>query len=132
MGEIVVEIEVANPHDLVWSESGIDQGADVRRRRIPATVDPNAMMLALPAETIEALGLQDEIADWRHSGYPVANAISVRAGGRSMSGNCLVLPAGERAVVGQIVMRMMDLVVDEESQELVPHPESRNGPRMRL
>ena len=132
MGEIVVEIEVANPHDLVRAESGLDRGADVRRLRIPATVDPNAMMLALPAETIAALGLQDEIADWRHSGYAVVNAIAVKAGGRSMGGNCLVLPAGERAVVGQTVMRKMDLVVDEESHALVPHPESRNGPRMRL
>ena len=132
MGEIVVEIEVANPHDLVRAESGLDRGADVRRLRIPATVDPDAMMLALPAQTIEALGLQGEIADWRHSGYPVVNGVSIKAGGRSTGTNCLMLPAGECAVVGQTIMRMMDLVVDEESGSLVPHPESRNGPRMRL
>ena len=125
MGEIVVDVEVANP----W---GVDRDADALRVRIPAVVDPDAMMLALPEEVIAALGLQDDIADWRHSGCPVVNAVLVEAGGRNSHTNCLVLPTGERAVIGQTVMRAMDLVVDEESHALVPHPESQGGPRMRL
>lgn len=131
-GEIVVEIEVANSHDLIRLDSGIDRSAGVRRLRIPAIVNVGEMMLALPEETIEALGLRDEITDWLHSGYPVANAVRVEAGGRSMDSNCLVLPTGANAVVGQTVIRMMDLVVDEETHTLVPHPESHDGPRMRV
>ena len=132
MGEIVVEIEVANSHDLSRVDSGIDRSASVRRLRTPAVVNVGEMMLALPDETIEALGLRDEITDWRHSGYPVANAVRVEAGGRSMDSNRLVLSAGTSAVVGQTVIRMMDLVVDEETHTLVPHPESHDGPRMRV
>lgn len=132
MTEIQVEIDLANPYDLAGVELGVDSAVNVRRARIPAIVDASAMMLALPEETVAALGLQGEIADWRHSGFQVANAVMIQAGGRSMATNCLVLPVGERAVVGQTVMRVMDLVVDEESRSLVPHPESRNGPRIRL
>ncbi len=126
-----VEIELVNGRDCISAECGLLAENAVRRLRLRVLVDPAQIMTALPEELIAALGLQDDIADWRHSGYPVVNGVLVEAGGRSSPTSCLVLPTGERAVVGQTVMRAMDLVVDEDAHALVPHPESHGGPRMR-
>lgn len=128
----LVEIDLANGRDCVSADCGLLAEDEVRRLRLRVLADAGRIMTALPEEVISALGLQDDIADWRHSGYPVVNGVLVEAGGRSSPTSCLVLPTGEGAVVGQTVMRAMDLVVDEEAHALVPHPESHRGPRMRL
>ena len=118
----MVKIDVANSKDCVLAECGLLKEDEVRRVHVSVVVDVNAMMLALPEEMIESLGLLDNIAGWRHSGLPVTDSVLVEAGGRRTHTNCLVLPAGEDAVVGQTIMRAMDLVIDRESDSLVPHP----------
>lgn len=128
----MVKIDVANSKDCVLAECGLLKEDEVRRVHVSVVVDVNAMMLALPEEMIESLGLLDNIAGWRHSGLPVTDSVLVEAGGRRTHTNCLVLPVGEDAVVGQTIMRAMDLVIDRESDSLVPHPESPERPRLRL
>ena len=41
-----------------------------------------------------------------------------------MPANCVVVPAGTDALVGQVVMKQLDLVADCATQTLGPRPES--------
>ena len=138
MGEIVVDIELENVKDRESAEDGELLEADVRRATIPAIADTGAMMLALPEDIVSQLGIRqtDSIsatyADGRRAELPVAGPLVVRIGDRWMFTECIVLPQGADALVGQLVMRRLDLVADCVAQTLHPRPESPDRPLMRL
>ncbi len=138
MGEIIVEIELENVKDREMAEDGELPEADIRRAAIPAVADTGAMMLALPEDVVGQLGIRHRssitatYADGRQGELPVAGSLFVRIGDRSMSADCVVLPKGTDALVGQLVMEGLDLVADCVAQTLHPRPESPDRPLMRL
>ena len=138
MGEIVVDIELENVKDRESAEDGELPEADVRRITIPAIADTGAMMLALPEDVISQLGIRQTgsiattYADGRRGELPVAGPLIVQIGDRSMPTDCIVLPQGTDALVGQLVMERLDLVADCVAQTLHPRPESPDRPLMRL
>ena len=138
MGEIVVDIELENVDDRGRAEDGELPEADVRRITIPAIADTGAMMLALPEDIVSQIGARPAgniaatYADGRRGELPVAGPLIVRIGDRWMSTECVVLPQGTDALIGQIVTRQLDLVADHVAQTLHPRPESPDRPLMRL
>ena len=138
MGEIIVNIELENVEDRGLARSGYLPEADIRRATIPAVADTGAIMLALPEDVVSRLGLErvDSIAatyaDGRRDELPVAGTLIVRIGDRSMRADCIVLPQGVEALVGQLVMERLDLVADCVARTLHPRPESPDRPLMRL
>ena len=138
MGEIIVNIELENVGDLEMARAGHLPEADIRRAAIPAVADTGAMMLALPEDIVSQLGIRriDSIsatyADGRRAELPVAGLLIVRIADRWMSTECIVLPQGADALVGQLVMERLDLVADCVAQTLHPRPESPDRPLMRL
>ena len=138
MGEIIVDIELENATDRELAEDGELPAADVRRATIPAVVDTGANMLALPEDIVSRLGLRPAgsivatYADGRRDELPVAARLIVRIGDRWMSTECVVLPQGADALVGQLVMERLDLIADCRARTLHPRPESPDLPLMRL
>ena len=138
MGEIVVNIELENVVDRGRAKEGELPEADIRRAAIPAVADTGAIMLALPEDVVSRLGLDLEssitatYADGRQGELPVAGPLLVRIGDRSMPANCIVLPQGTDALVGQLIMEGLDLVADCVARTLHPRPESPDRPLMRL
>ena len=138
MGEIVVDIELENVVDRGRAKEGELPEADIRRAAIPAVADTGAIMLALPEDVVSRLGLDLEssitatYADGRQGELPVAGPLLVRIGDRSMPANCIVLPQGTDALVGQLIMEGLDLVADCVARTLHPRPESPDRPLMRL
>ena len=138
MGEIVVDIELENVVDRGRAEDGELPEADIRRAAISAVADTGAIMLALPEDVVSRLGLDLEssitatYADGRQGELPVAGPLLVRIGDRSMPANCIVLPQGTDALVGQLIMEGLDLVADCVARTLHPRPESPDRPLMRL
>ena len=138
MGEIIVNIDLENVEDRGLARSGYLPEADIRRATIPAVADTGAIMLALPEDVVRRLGLErvDSIAatyaDGRRDELPVAGTLIVRIGDRSMRADCIVLPQGVDALVGQLVMERLDLVADCVARTLHPRPESPDRPLMRL
>ncbi|MDE2966907.1 MAG: retroviral-like aspartic protease family protein [Chloroflexota bacterium] len=138
MGEIVVEVELENQEDRVLVQRGYLDESEIRHTRIPAIADTGAMMLALPEDVVRQLGLQqvDSItaryADGRRDSLPVAGPLNIQIGERSMPTDCIVVPAGADALIGQLVMERLDLVADCTHQTLTPRPESPNRPLVRL
>ena len=138
MGEIIVNIELENVEDRGLARSGYLPEADIRRATIPAVADTGAIMLALPEDVVSRLGLEriDSIAttyaDGRRDELAVAGTLIVRIGDRSMRTDCIVLPQGVDALVGQLVLERLDLIADCLAQTLHPRPESPDRPLMRL
>ena len=138
MGEIVVDIVLENVEDRGSALDGELLEADVRRITIPAIADTGAMMLALPEDIVSQIGarpagsIATTYADGRRGELPVAGPLIVRIGDRWMPSNCIVLPQGTDALVGQIIMEGLDLVADCVAQTLHPRPESPDRPLMRL
>ena len=138
MGEIVVEIELENSGDLDRVDAGELREADVRRVAIPAVADTGAMMLALPEDVVDRLGIRRRgsidatYADGRRDELPVAGALIVWIGDRSMAADCVVLPRGADALIGQLVLEGLDLIADPLNRTLHPRPEAPDRPMLRL
>lgn len=138
MGEIVVDIELENQEDRALGQRGFLEESEIRQTRISAVADTGAMMLALPEDVVDELGLAEvgsisaRYADGRREPLPVAGPLTIRIGDRWMVTDCLVVPAGADALIGQIVMERLDLIADCTHQTLTPRPESPDRPLVRL
>ena len=138
VGEIVVEIELENAGDFDRFEAGELCDADVRRAVVSAVADTGAIMLALPEDVVDQLGIEwlgsiaTTYADGRRGQLPIAGSLIVRIDDRWMSTECIVLPRGAEALVGQLVMEALDLIADCVNQTLSPRPESPDRPMMRV
>ncbi len=138
MGGIIVEIQLENFEDRLDALRGrIDESA-VRRETIRAVADTGARMLALPQDLVDRLGLAEVervatvYADGRSGELPVAGYMMLRFGEREMQTDCLVVPEGAEALLGQIAMERMDLIADCANQTLTGRPESPDRPLLRV
>ena len=138
MGEIVVDVGLENVGDRELAKAGHLQEADIRRTTVKAVADTGAVMLALPEDVVERLGVEIvgsvacAYADGRRDERSVAGPLTVRIGDRWMHASCVVVPRGTDALVGQVVMEQLDLVADCVTRTLGPRPESPDLPLLRL
>ena len=138
MGQIVVDVGLENSGDRELAKAGYLRETEVRRTTVKAVADTGAVMLALPEDVVERLGVEVvgsvacTYADGRQGERPVAGALTVHIGDRWMPVNCVVVPAGADALVGQVVMEQLDLVADCVTRTLGPRPESPDRPLLRL
>ena len=135
---IVVDIELENAIDRLQARDGRRRDEDVRRATIPAIADTVATIPALPEDVVDQLGIRRTgnvdvaYADGRREELPIAGPLTVRIGDRHAVSDCIVLPRGADARVGQLVIRQMDLILDYANQTLSPRPESPDRPLIRL
>ena len=57
MGEVVVDVELENSVDRAVFLRGHGEASDVRRSAVEAIVDTGAVMLVLPQNVVERLGV---------------------------------------------------------------------------
>ena len=138
MGEITVNVTLENTGDRYLFAQGNAKEADIRRTRIDATVDTGAVMLVLPQNVVERLGLQIlrtvvvSYADERKEERPVAGPLTIHIGNRFMSTDCIVGPPLSEPLIGQIVLEALDLLADCTKRTLTPRPESPDYPLLKL
>jgi predicted aspartyl protease len=138
MGEVRVDIELENTIDRERQLLGEVPESAVRRLQIKALTDTGAVMLVLPQEVVERLGLRERgkvivtYADERKEERPVAGVVTIKSGERSTELNCVVGPPGSEALIGQMFLEATDLLVDCSQQRLVPRPESPFLPLLKL
>ena len=132
MGEIVAQVALENPGDRAVVERGYGQESDVRNSTVDAVVDTGAVMLVLPQNVVERLGLETQRtvvvthADERREERPLAGPVSVQIGNRSMSTDCVVGPPLSEPLIGLIVLEALDLIVDRTNRRLAPrYPDYR-------
>ena len=139
MGDVYVEVELANYQDQVLAEHGYRDVASIRRERVRILTDTGATMLVLPQELVErlGLGLADQkvivtYADERKEERSIAGIVTVRVGNRAAEVNCVVGPPNSEPLLGQMPLEVMDLLVDCGEHKLVPRPESPYLPLIKL
>lgn len=138
MGEVKVQLELENAGDRELLRLGHIEENELRSARIQALVDSGAVMLVLPQDLVEHLGLREvgraivTYADERKEERALAGIVTVRVANRLTTLNCIVGPPGSEPLLGQVVLETMDLLVDCSQQKLVPRPESPYLPLLKL
>lgn len=125
MGEIVVNVGLENHVDRSNLKRGISRDP-VRATRLDGIVDTGAVMLVLPQNVVERLGLDSirtaivTYADERREERPVAGPVAIEVCGRAMVTECVVGPPLSEPLIGQIVLEGLDLVADCANRTLAP------------
>ena len=138
MGEISVPVEFENASDRAVYERGYLPEAEIRTYKLRALVDTGAVMLMLPQNVVEKLGLPVRrtvivsYTDERKEERPVAGPLTIKIGDRFMSTDCIVGPPLSEPLIGQIVLAELDLLTDCANRTLVPRPESPDYPLLKL
>ena len=138
MGEIRAGMALENYDDRVAFKRGYGAEADIRRATLEGIVDTGAVMLVLPGDAVERLGLDTQrtvtvtYADERREKRPVAGPLTVGIGNRFMIADCVVGPPGGEALIGYVVLNRLDLIPDPANRTLSPRPESPDRPMLRM
>ncbi len=126
VGRFRVEIEVVNNADLIRLQDGHLPADQVRRERIQGLVDSDATKLVLPAALVKRLGLPlgDPInvryADGRRARRKGMDQVYVQLLGRHGTFSAVCEPKRETALIGAIVLKDLDLLVDGSAQRVIP------------
>lgn len=126
VGRFSVEVDLANDRDLVLAENGVIAPDQVRRMRIRGVVDSGATFLVIPESAAKQLGMEVagavkvRYADGRIAERPVAKRVHLSYGGRDSIFDAIVEPDRQSALIGAIVLEVLDFRVDCTEQRLVP------------
>jgi len=138
MGEIKITLKLENDGDVFLYESGKLNKNEIRQVEIEALVDTGAIMLLLPQDLVETLGLKRSdraivaLANDEKIEMDIAGTISLTAQNRRMKTDCLVGPPLFEPLVGQIILERLDLIIDPVKQIVTPRPESPYLPSLKL
>ena len=138
MGEIRATVLIENGGDAELSRRGMLDLGDVRRVDADMVVDAGAVVVLLPQDIVEALGLVPfekrvvTLADDRKVEMPIAGPLRLTVFRRSMSTDCLVGPPRCEPLLGQVVLESLDLIVDSTKRQLSVRPESPFLPTVKL
>ncbi len=138
MGEIRVRLRLENEGDLYMYERRKLSRKKIRKAEVEAAVDTGAVMVLLPRELVERLGLSRlgkvivRLANEERIELEKAGGCRLTIGDRQMSATCLIGPPGCEPLVGQIVLEELDLIPDPIAGTLTPRPESPFLPTLKM
>ena len=127
MGRTMERVRIQNFRDIFEAAEGRIDEIQIRTAEVEAIVDMGATYLCLPPSVIRELGLLHS-----HS-RPVqtANGIverrifggaEITIKGRSEQLSVMENDETTPALIGYVVLEVLDFVVDPKSQELIPNP----------
>lgn len=130
MGAVSATLDLENTTDADMAAQGHKEPGAIRRFSVRALVETGAVLLVLPEDVVDHLGLtrrgksvvsfaDDRKADWERAG-----PVTVRVANRSHVLECLVGPPSCEALLGQIPLQALDVIVDPLKQQLIARPES--------
>ena len=138
MGAVKVQVRLENHIDRVNAEQGLLPASQVRAMPIEALADTDAVMNLFSRDVVEYLGVPigDSVivtlADERREEMPMADGIHLEVAGRRVALPCLVGPPQCEALLGQVMLEVLDLVVDCPGRRLLPNPASPICPSLSL
>ncbi len=138
MGEIKIKIELENFVDRYSYLKNKISEDKIRSYQMDAIVDTGAVMLALPQNVVEKLGLEVlrivvvTYADERKEERPIAGIVTTKIGDRFMNTDCIIGPPLSEALISQIILEKLDLIPDCQKQRLTPRPESPIYPSLNM
>jgi len=138
MGEVRAPVLLENGDDVVLAEHGMLDRSAVRRVETEMLVDTGAVVVLLPQDMVEALGVRlgrkavVTLANNENIEMPTACNVNLSVLGRSMTVDCLVGPPRCEPLLGQVVLEQLDLVVHPTRQQLTVNPASPFLPMVKM
>src|SRR5688500_8611228 len=138
MGKVMNIIKLTNTTDLDEAARGLIAPDQVRTVSVEALVDSGAIMLALPQDLVDRLGVpvvemrRAKMADGQVRELACVGSVRFEVLGRQMTCGALVLPAGTTPLIGQLQLEELDLIVDAKNREVRVNPESPDMPTLDL
>ena len=138
MGEVRVKVRLENDRDVIMYEEGKITKDEIRMLDVDALADTGAVMVLLPQDIVETLGLKKidraivTLANEEKIELDVAGRVSLTIANRNMKTDCLVGPPRCEALIGQIVLERLDLVIDPLKRTVTARPESPYLPSLKL
>ncbi|WP_017718929.1 hypothetical protein [Kamptonema formosum] len=135
-GAVKVKVKLTNPLDEYFVEQGQLDPSQVHTCEIDALVDRRKVRTFMPVEVMRLLDLRVQwqevlkFADGSEKVVSHTESVKIELLGRETSVDTIV--AGDEVVIGQVVLELLDLVVDEENQRVIPNPAHPNGPVFRI
>jgi predicted aspartyl protease len=130
VGEVRASVVLENGDDRTLARLGTLGPGEVRRVDADVLVDTGAVLVLLPQDMVEALGLgaMDKavvtLTNDQKVEMAIAGPLVLTALGRTMNTDCLVGPPRCEPLLGQVVLERLDLVVDSVNHRLTVRPES--------
>ena len=132
MGEIRIQVNLTNAVDDDLASQGRLARDEVRHLEVTAVVDTGAVTTVLPVQVVEQLGLTvrgqrlAQYADGRQDNVGVTGPVLFEMLGRNTLEEALIL--GDEVLIGQTILKKLDLLADCAGQRLVPNPERPDQP----
>ena len=132
MGEVRIKATITNAVDEVLARRGQIPSAEIRRYEADAMVDTEAVRSVIPSHVAQGLGLGNrgqrvvEYADGRKEAVDVTDAVIISILDRDTLEEALVL--GDEVLIGQTVLKKLDLLVDCNNQRIMPNPAHPDQP----
>jgi predicted aspartyl protease len=126
VGRFSVEFEVYNFRDQVAAEIGALEPAKIRHTHISGVVDSGASQLVLPEKVAKELGvplgpkIKVRYADGRRATRNSVNEVQLEILGRRGIFQAVVEPRRKDALIGAIVLEVLDFLPDCTRQRLIP------------
>jgi predicted aspartyl protease len=126
MGRFSVEFEVSNFRDRVAADMGALDPAKIRHTHISGVVDSGASQLVLPEKVVKELGvpigpkIKVKYADGRRATRNLVDEVHLELLGRKGIFQAVVEPQRKDALIGAIVLEVLDFLPDCTQQRLVP------------
>jgi predicted aspartyl protease len=126
MGRFSVEFDLSNYQDEVAARLGTLDPAHIRRTRVWGVVDSGASELVLPEKVARELGVRKgpkikvKYADGRRATRDLVDDVHLELLGRKGTFQAIVEPRRKDALIGAIVLEVLDFLPDCKRHRLVP------------
>ena len=124
MGRFSVDLKLTSSEDLLLAKKGMLRPEEIRQSTVRGVVDTGATQLVIPATVAEQLGLPEtgemrvRYADRRRETRKVVGDMSLELLGRESTFRAIVEPNRNTALIGAVVLEVLDFVVDCVAQKL--------------
>ena len=138
MGEVRTNAILENDGDIFMYTEGKIKKNEIRSVQIDALVDNGSVMILLPQDVAETLGLKKiaktivTLANEEKIELYMAGTISLTICNRNMKTDCLIGPPQCEPLIGQLVLERLDLIIDSLKRTITPRPESPYLPSLKL
>lgn len=136
IGEVIVQVKLTNAIDEALVSRGLLNPNLLRVYETQALVDTGATRTVLPMDIVQHLGLRirsqqvAKYADGREETVGLTEPVIIVIEGRETIEATMV--TGNQVLIGQTVLKTLDLLVDCKNQRLVPNPAHPDYPVLRV
>jgi len=126
MGEVRIQVKLANVTDLALAAAGKLDAQSIRTIEADALVDTGAVRSCVPQPLLDRLGIRPyetmlvEYANGQKEAVGIAEGVRFEILHRRSSDDALVV--GDEVLIGQTLLEKMDLLVDCANRRVIPNP----------